>query len=137
LVASRLSNLGGGISDFSSIFYVDTKNYFLGADFTENKEFVSSTGIRISNFDDSGIYPLKTKDTYSSYGFYSYFFGEDESIVYTTDSLSDPLTNKVTVTLFDPENQIISGTFEFTGTAENGDTVHISHGRFDVPFVYQ
>jgi hypothetical protein len=128
---------GGGAPDYRSLFYVEDKHYFLSANYTENQEFVSSVGVRIDDFNSVGNYPLYEYSIDRSYGFYRDYEAIENSIVYYTDSLSDPLTNKVTVTLFDPENQIISGTFEFTGTAENGDTVHISHGRFDVPFVYQ
>ena len=39
---------------------------------------------------------------------------------------------KLTITKFDLENQIISGTFEFTLTKPGCDTIKVTQGRFDM-----
>ncbi len=38
------------------------------------------------------------------------------------------------ITNFDPENYILSGTFEFTVLDEDGNEIEITDGRFDVKY---
>jgi hypothetical protein len=56
-------------------------------------------------------------------------YGMGTSVVYnTTNSLSGQLT----FTRFDLANQVISGTFSFDAIGTQGDTLHVTNGRFDV-----
>lgn len=125
----------GGEPVYRSLFYVENKHYYLGANYIQENEFKSILGFEIDKVNDKGVYNLHKYGV--SHGYYRDYGKGNPFITYYTDSLSNPESNKVTVTYFDPEKKIISGTFEFTGTAENGDTVRISNGRFDVPFEYR
>lgn len=54
----------------------------------------------------------------------------NEATLFTTDT--DP--GKLIITNFDPENFILSGTFEFTVLDETGTEVKVTNGRFDVKY---
>lgn len=54
-------------------------------------------------------------------------------IIYTgITSNENPGT--LTITNFDPDNFIISGTFEFTVLDDDGSEIHITNGRFDMNY---
>lgn len=46
----------------------------------------------------------------------------------------DEKPGKLTITNFDPENFIISGTFEFTAFDDEGNEIKITDGRFDMHY---
>jgi hypothetical protein len=47
---------------------------------------------------------------------------------------TDETPGQLTITRFDLEEFIVSGTFEFTAISEQGEEYHITHGRFDLKF---
>jgi len=61
------------------------------------------------------------------------------SIKYLLNELNEydvitPLTGQLTITKFDQQNRIISGTFYFDAVNSTGDKVSVTDGRFDVKF---
>ena len=53
-------------------------------------------------------------------------------LTYWTDSI---ITGQLTITHFDQQKQIVSGTFYFDAVeATSGDTVHVTDGRFDMNY---
>ena len=59
----------------------------------------------------------------------------DNSASYSIDGISFKATEgSVTITKYDKVNKIISGRFWFKGKNENGETVDIENGRFDVKY---
>lgn len=46
----------------------------------------------------------------------------------------NPSSGELTIEKFDEINQIVSGTFWFNAVNTDGDTVHITNGRFDMQF---
>ena len=44
------------------------------------------------------------------------------------------LSGTLTITHFDNEEYIVSGTFEFTTATEGCDTIRVTDGRFDIPY---
>ncbi len=58
---------------------------------------------------------------------------------FTNNSLNDfftysPSSGELVIKKFDEINQIASGTFWFNAIDTNGDTVHVTDGRFDMQF---
>lgn len=58
---------------------------------------------------------------------------------FTETSLDDfftysPSSGELVITKFDEANQIVSGTFWFNAINNNGDTVYVTDGRFDMQF---
>lgn len=47
----------------------------------------------------------------------------------------DLIEGTLTITHFDKINYIISGTFEFTTALEGCDTIRVTDGRFDIPYI--
>ena len=45
------------------------------------------------------------------------------------------LSGTLTITYFDEEEYIVSGTFEFTTATEGCDTIRVTDGRFDIPYI--
>jgi len=60
-------------------------------------------------------------------------YGGGPNIIYYNTFLPR-YTGSLFITHFDSINQIISGTFWFNAVDQNGDTVHVSNGRFDVQY---
>jgi hypothetical protein len=52
----------------------------------------------------------------------------------TTISTTEQNPGKLIITKFDPENFILSGTFEFTVIGNNGREIKVTNGRFDVTY---
>ncbi|WP_147448312.1 hypothetical protein [Dokdonia sinensis] len=64
------------------------------------------------------------------------FFGRisiDGGLIFTA-STNSSLPGKLTISHFDQENFIISGSFEFTVRDEEGETYEITEGRFDLNY---
>lgn len=64
-------------------------------------------------------------------GRYSYYPGCAASQDYKTNN---KYKGSLTIKKFDETNQIVSGTFWFNAVNANGDTVHVTEGRFDMQF---
>ena len=47
----------------------------------------------------------------------------------------DLIEGRLTITHFDDDNYIVSGTFEFTTATEGCDTIRVTDGRFDIPYI--
>ena len=45
------------------------------------------------------------------------------------------LSGTLTITHFDSINYIVSGTFEFVTATEGCDTIRVTDGRFDIPYI--
>ena len=50
-------------------------------------------------------------------------------------SKENTLSGTLTITHFDNVEYIISGTFEFVTATEGCDTVRVTDGRFDIPYI--
>ena len=81
------------------------------------------------------IYPLNTgRVRYGKVGMVNIASGCPPSplLMYTTDSV---VTGEMTITHFDQQKQIVSGTFSFDAVEITiGDTVHVTDGRFDMKY---
>ena len=80
--------------------------------------------------EERGVYKLQNEGGGRSVGNYSN---------YTISALIDyftylPFSGELTLKKFDEINQIASGTFWFNAVSSNGDTVHVTDGRFDMQF---
>jgi hypothetical protein len=125
--------------ELTSIYYPNSSSYFLGGrkmpSFDEEENFA----FNISNFSlDTGSYVLTNYGpNQASEGIYRKCIASDEnndcleSVKYSSSSI---YTGEFHVAFLDTSKQVISGTFWFTAQAENGDTVHITDGRFDMPY---
>ncbi|SDM51901.1 hypothetical protein SAMN05421823_11511 [Catalinimonas alkaloidigena] len=49
---------------------------------------------------------------------------------------SDPVSGYVTLSRYEPAAGVVSGTFAFTMTNAEGDTVRVTEGRFDAPLIH-
>ena len=78
-------------------------------------------------------YPLTTgRVLYGKIGWVNIANGCPPSplLMYTTDSV---VTGEMTITHFDQQKQIVSGTFSFDAVeTAKGDTIHVTDGRFDM-----
>lgn len=74
-----------------------------------------------------GTYNLIEENSGNFFGRYMIEGGLD---LYTTTTSDDPGT--LNITKFDKVNGIISGTFEFTILDNDGNTIKITNGRFDL-----
>lgn len=72
-------------------------------------------------------YNLKELETGNYFGRYSIGGG-----LFLNKITTKSLPGKLTITNFDPENFIISGTFEFTVFDNEGNEIKITNGRFDM-----
>ena len=63
----------------------------------------------------------------------------ERSIKYTGSTCryeyEDLVEGTLTITHFDSINYIVAGTFEFTTTTEGCDTIRVTNGRFDIPYI--
>lgn len=62
---------------------------------------------------------------------YSNFYDCGQFVNYNT---SNQTIGQLSLKKFDEVNQIASGTFWFNAVSKNGDTVHVTDGRFDMQF---
>ena len=63
--------------------------------------------------------------------FGEYYLGGGNGEIYST-TVNNPGT--LTITRFDQDNFIISGTFEFTVVDNDGNEINITNGRFDMNY---
>jgi len=80
---------------------------------------------------EQNSYILQTRKAGSGGGQYVYGTCSGVSEEFMT---SDLVTGQLYITRFDETNQIASGTFWFNVLGNNGDTIKITDGRFDVHF---
>lgn len=86
-----------------------------------------SVTVYLENVFNSGEYLLSD----SSYGSY-YIRGSNTTIPDISFITDSQHTGKVNIVNFDTTNKIVSGTFEFIGVNNEGKTVRITDGRFDI-----
>jgi hypothetical protein len=63
--------------------------------------------------------------------FGEFYLGGGIGFIYSTDEI---YPGTLTITNFDSENFIISGTFEFTVLDNEGNEIQITDGRFDLNY---
>ncbi|SHF02301.1 hypothetical protein SAMN05444278_1183 [Psychroflexus salarius] len=71
----------------------------------------------------------------TSYGSSNYFgrYNIGGGITFSGTTTTE-IPGTLTITNFDPDNFIISGTFEFTVLDDDGSEIHITNGRFDMNY---
>lgn len=72
-----------------------------------------------------------TNDPYDAAGFV--WYGID--IPTCRYEAENTLSGILTITHFDSLNYIVAGTFEFTTATEGCDTIRVTNGRFDIPYI--
>ncbi|MBY0477021.1 MAG: hypothetical protein K2Q24_05205 [Chitinophagaceae bacterium] len=87
-----------------------------------------SIAISSDNLQSTGIYSLIIKDTSLAY-FDDVITG---CVYYSYRDLTTPLNGSLTITKFDLNKNIISGTFFFKLAKPGCDTITVSDGRFDL-----
>lgn len=113
-----------------------SKGYFfqLSANAKGNKEcelFSISLGTDSLQIFEGETYQLVNYEKGLSAAQYSYFFSCGQFTNYNT---SNNVTGQLNIKKLDEINQIVSGTFWFNAINTNGDTVHVTDGRFDMRF---
>ena len=111
-----------------------SQGYFFqlsGSDRSKSTD-ITSVGIYTDSLNiNENVFQLGDNKPGNAYGFYSRKNLQGVNMaLYTTSNLAGQLT----VTRFDEINQIVSGTFWFNAVNTNGDTVHVTDGRFDMQF---
>jgi hypothetical protein len=125
-LSSNYQFLGAGPEDF---------HFRLAAINRNNSSGVSHS---VGLFTDSiriieGIeYPLKKAGSNGGYAIYG--FATSNPIFFDDYATTDLVSGLIKIKKFDSVNQIISGTFWFNAMNENGDTIKITDGRFDVRY---
>lgn len=119
----------------SEIYYKDNVYYFgIGSNSKDQSYSISIQGNQLESIGE-GTYILGDQTDGSFYGHFTKSIIEDGVL---TNILSFNTTGEnpgtLTITRYDPENFIVSGTFEFTVIDQNGEEIHITDGRFDVEF---
>ncbi|WP_040279307.1 hypothetical protein [Psychroserpens damuponensis] len=86
-------------------------------------------GIDIVNINEI-TYDLESFSIGNLYGLYDLVLDENSETYYTNENYPGTLT----ITNFDNQNFIISGTFEFIVLDDDGNEINITDGRFDLNF---
>lgn len=123
---------------YQDLYGTNNPGYFFGLDAIDHSNpanfpylgiFADSVEIK-----DAGVIPLIRRhikgEAFGDYGVYK--TGRDP-IHYLTDDTRD-MKGELNIKYFDSLKQIISGTFWFNAINDNGDTVKITNGRFDVHY---
>ncbi len=132
---------GSGLTPFLGCFYqnlygTDDPGYHFGLyafDKSNVQDFASvEVGLDSIEIKENLIIPL-TKYLIPGYGDgqYGHYKAGQTGILYHTN---DNLKGELNVKHFDSVNQIMSGTFWFNAVSNNGDTVKITDGRFDMHY---
>ena len=128
------SGFGGPVL---SCFYIHNtsteQGYFFGltASDKSNTSDVYGIGIGTDSLQVSiGTHSLTNKGKGNFYGLYSRVNNQGSNQYYT--SSKDP--GVITITKFDEQKQIVSGTFHFNVVTETNDTLKITEGRFDMHY---
>jgi len=120
---------GGLIGDNPSATYGNiTGRLDIGGRYKHN-EGISSMSITVSNVFNETVYYAWGLSTFQD-GTRIYF--DSPTHEWCQAHRSNP--GIVEITRLDTIEQIISGTFDFDGICENGDTVKVRQGRFDVTY---
>ena len=93
-------------------------------------EYIIIGGIDIEPIQETS-YQLLTQTSGNFYALYNIGGGDITPLTVTT---SNDLPGIITITNFDPENFIISGTFEFTVLDDDNNEIKITDGRFDLKY---
>nr|WP_321412294.1 hypothetical protein [uncultured Allomuricauda sp.] len=106
--------------------------YTLGVSGSRNDEIglrtISIQGIDVAPLNE-GIYNLESEKS----GNFSGLYGIDGGLLLDVGT-SDNLPGTLTITRFDLDEFIVSGTFEFTVVDDEGNKYEITEGRFDLEF---
>lgn len=89
---------------------------------------ISIGALDIESFSET-TYQLKSEVSGNLYGLYLL----DGGIVLDSQT-TDLSPGRLTITRFDDQEHIISGTFEFTVQGNNGELIKITDGRFDLNY---
>ena len=113
-----------------------SKGYFfqLSAKEKGNKEcelFSVSIGTDSLQIFEGKTYPLVDYAKANAAAQYSDYYGCGQFKDYKT---SNTVVGQLFIKKFDETDQIASGTFWFNAVDANGDTVHVTEGRFDMQF---
>ncbi|WP_289023770.1 hypothetical protein [uncultured Salegentibacter sp.] len=90
---------------------------------------ISIGAIKIENEIGERLYDLVEEEENKFYGQYNIGGGTIYSGISSGEN-----SGKLEVTNFDPDNFILSGTFEFTVLDEKGSEIEITDGRFDIKY---
>jgi len=128
---------------------INGKPFFSSSDRRASYTFAGGAytfGVSGSRYDDFGLRTVSVqgidvepviKGTYllesEVSGNFSGLYGIGGGLVLDAVS-ADASPGLLTITRFDLEEFIVSGTFEFTAISEQGEEYHITHGRFDLKF---
>jgi hypothetical protein len=113
-----------------------SKGYFWGISATSNGKkdcelYSISLATDSLSIEQGKSYALGSAKKGSSKAQYRVATGCGNSTRYLTN---DNYPGELRITKLDEINQIVSGTFWFYGVNENGDTVKVTNGRFDMQF---
>ena len=126
------------VSELISIYYDEEQGYYLDAAYNKDDDASTTLAFNIVQFSlKQKKYDLFTyvKDS-TSRGVYTYCWDNRgcNEVKYYTDVNHSGVLN---IQFIDSTQQIISGTFDFTAKAENGEIVYVTDGRFDMWFEVQ
>jgi hypothetical protein len=119
---------------YQYIYYPSPVGYVFQVAASDNSNSSILNGVNIGcdslKLEEGKSYPLQEVAEGFSTGNYRH---------YTNTSLDDfytysPYSGELMLKKFDAINQIAAGTFWFNAVDTNGDTVHITDGRFDMQF---
>ena len=120
-------------TDRSAFYTYADGAYTLGISGTRNDDIglrsILLAGIDIKEGIKEGIYPLNSENSGSFDATYLIDGG-----VTLNSSTTDEAPGILTITRFDREEFIVSGTFEFTVVDDEGNKYEITEGRFDLEF---
>lgn len=136
LFVPRGSGLGSIKTCFYQFIYPAENGYvfYAGGRRDENNEGFTKIAIGFDSLqlEANKTYKLVNVGRGNAYGSYSFAASPLDTIQnYNTSEIN---TGELLVKKFDNINHIVSGTFWFTVIKNNGETVHITDGRFDMPF---
>ena len=105
------------------------KEYFVlvGSRIIDNDSVFETVKVALKkDITSTGIFPIASYDIDKTYAQVLYYYSNNE---FETKSVH---SGELTITKLDRENFIISGTFWFTAVNDQGDTLRVTDGRFDV-----
>jgi hypothetical protein len=121
-----------------SVYADEESSYYLSGNYDSKDDVATYIEFNISNFElltQSYTLEQYVRDSFSE-GIYTYCWYNDgcRSVTYLTNF---DQTGTFTVNYVHSASQIISGTFDFVAKAENGETVCVTDGRYDMLFEVQ
>ncbi len=120
---------------YQYIYYPSPSGFVFQVSASDNSKPSSPINVNIGidsiSIENGKIYQLQTQGIKG--------IGRGNFRKFTNNSLDDfytysPTSGELLIKKFDEINQIASGTFWFNAVNVNGDTVHVTDGRFDMQF---